>query len=59
LEGHLLDHPDVSDVCVVPIPDDFSGELPLAYIVIDAKAAKRIEADSQGKEKLKAVLMKV
>ena len=59
LEGHLLDHPDVSDVCVVPIPDDISGELPFAYLVIDAKAAKRIETDPQGKVKLKAALMKV
>jgi len=58
LEGHLLDHPDVSDVCVVPIPDDFSGELPFAYIVIDTKASQRIKADPQGNEKLKAALMK-
>jgi acyl-CoA synthetase (AMP-forming)/AMP-acid ligase II len=57
LEGHLLDHPDVSDVCVVPIPDEFSGELPLAYIVIHAKTTQRIEGDPQGKEKLKAALM--
>lgn len=59
LEGHLLDHPDVSDVCVVPIPDEFSGELPFAYIVIHAKTGKRIEGDPQGKERLKAALMKV
>lgn len=59
LEGHLLDHPDVSDVCVVPIHDDFSGERPLACVVINTEAAKRIEADSLGREKLKATLMKV
>lgn len=34
LEGHLLDHPDVADACVVGIPDDFSGEVPLAFVVL-------------------------
>ena len=28
LEGHLLGHPDVRDVCVIGIPHDFSGEVP-------------------------------
>ena len=26
LEGHLLEHPDVGDACVVGIPDEYSGE---------------------------------
>ncbi|KAF8167711.1 amp dependent CoA ligase [Crassisporium funariophilum] len=33
LEGHLLLHPDVADACVVGIPDEYSGEVPLAFIV--------------------------
>lgn len=36
LENFLLLHPAVADVCVVPIPDASSGELPLAYVVIAA-----------------------
>lgn len=59
LEGHLLDHPDVADVCVVSIPDDFSGEVPLAFVVAEANAAKRINANPQAEKKLKAALMKV
>jgi acyl-CoA synthetase (AMP-forming)/AMP-acid ligase II len=58
LEGHLLNHPDVADVCVVGIPDDFSGELPLAFVVAETNAAKRLAADPQGAEKLKSTLMK-
>ena len=59
LEGHLLNHPDVADVCVVGIPDDFSGEVPLAFVVAEVTAAKRIAADPQAAEKLKVTLMKV
>lgn len=29
----MLRHPSIADVCVVPIPDDSAGELPLAFIV--------------------------
>ena len=59
LEGHLLNHPDVVDVCVVGIPDDFSGEVPLAFIVVEAKAAKCIAKDPQAAKKLKVTLMQV
>jgi 4-coumarate--CoA ligase len=43
LEGSLLDHPDVSDVCVVGVPDEYSGEVPLAFVVLNANALKRLE----------------
>ena len=33
LEGHLLGHPFVTDVCVVGAPDEFSGEAPMAFVV--------------------------
>ncbi|KAK4061949.1 hypothetical protein Trihar35433_9549 [Trichoderma harzianum] len=33
VEALLLRHPCIADVCVVPIPDDSAGELPLAFIV--------------------------
>ncbi|KAJ7164651.1 phenylacetyl-CoA ligase [Mycena crocata] len=45
LEGTLLDHPDVSDTCVVGVPDDYSGEVPLAFIVLTVDAAGRVERD--------------
>ncbi|KIK51401.1 hypothetical protein GYMLUDRAFT_234109 [Collybiopsis luxurians FD-317 M1] len=33
LEGCILDHPWVADVGVVGIPDKYSGEVPLAFVV--------------------------
>ncbi|TPX33683.1 hypothetical protein SmJEL517_g03493 [Synchytrium microbalum] len=34
IESHLLAHPAIADCAVIPTPDDFSGELPLAFIVL-------------------------
>lgn len=34
LEDTLLGHPQVEDVAVLGIPDDYSGEVPKAYIVL-------------------------
>ena len=33
IEAVLLNHPDISEVCVVGYPDEQYGELPRAYIV--------------------------
>ncbi|KAF8817196.1 acetyl-CoA synthetase-like protein [Phlegmacium glaucopus] len=42
LEGCLLSHPDVADACVVGIADGYSGELPVAYVVLMPAAAQSI-----------------
>lgn len=34
LEACLLSHPDVVDAAVIPVPDDYSDELPKAYCVV-------------------------
>ncbi|KZP31139.1 phenylacetyl-CoA ligase [Athelia psychrophila] len=57
LEGLLLDHQDVADVCVVGIPDEFSGEVPMAYVVISPKTLERVGSDAQALTKLKTDLM--
>ncbi|KAG2153049.1 uncharacterized protein EDB93DRAFT_239065 [Suillus bovinus] len=58
LEGCLLDHPDVSDTCVVPIPDSYSGELPMAFVVLHPNAVKRIALDSAEVGRVKASITK-
>ena len=59
LEGHLFDHPDVADVCVVPIPDDYSGELPFAFVVLSPDAQARVKGDPREAKKVRESLMKV
>jgi len=58
LEGHLLQHPDVVDACVVSILDEYSGELPLAYVVVHEKALQRIGGDQAAALELKSILAK-
>lgn len=55
----MLDHPDVDDVCVVGIPDEFSGEVPLSFVVLKKHVEKRISEDAASREDLKRLLMKV
>ncbi|KAG1733051.1 uncharacterized protein EDB91DRAFT_653561 [Suillus paluster] len=58
LEGCILNHPDVTDTCVVGIPDDYSGELPLAFVVLRPQAAKRIGEDPSASDEIKASIIK-
>lgn len=59
LEGHLLLHEAVLDACVVGVPDEYSGEIPLAYVVLQPSALKKVKENSAEEKKLKDVLIKV
>lgn len=50
LEGCVLGHPDVEDTCVVGIPDEYSGELPVAFVVLRQEAGKRAQDSSAAHE---------
>ncbi|KAI0672315.1 acetyl-CoA synthetase-like protein [Trametes maxima] len=58
LEGLLLDHPDIADVCVVGAPDDYSGELPFAFIALKDDARARIAQDPQEEQRVREAIMK-
>ncbi|KIJ62740.1 hypothetical protein HYDPIDRAFT_30328 [Hydnomerulius pinastri MD-312] len=58
LEGHLLSLPEVSDVCVVPVPDDYSGEVPMAFVVLQQDVARRVANNPAEAEKVKASIIK-
>jgi len=53
LEGHILLLEEVSDACVVGIPDDYSGELPLAFIVPAPSVLKELNGDKAMVRQLK------
>ncbi|KAF7346112.1 hypothetical protein MSAN_01837900 [Mycena sanguinolenta] len=56
LEGLILNHPDVSDVCVLGIPDEYSGEVPRAYVVLTEAASGKAKLDP---EPIKASIAKL
>ncbi len=55
----MLNHPDVKDACVVGIPDEYSGEVPLAFVVPSHDAQARLERDPTEADKIKASIVKV
>ena len=54
-----MDHPDVADCCVVGVPDDYSGEVPLAFVSLSESALVRVKRDPSEGPKIKAALIKV
>jgi len=57
LEGHLVGHPAVADACVVSVLDEYSGEIPMAFIVPHADVVERIK-DAKEADKIRATLIK-
>jgi 4-coumarate--CoA ligase len=59
IEGHLLGHPDVVDVAAVGTPDEYAGEVPLAFVVLHEAARKKAGDSLEQAQALKAILIKV
>ncbi|KAI0752713.1 acetyl-CoA synthetase-like protein [Daedaleopsis nitida] len=58
LEGHLLDHPSVGDVCVVGAPDEYSGELPFAFVSLSQKVRALVAKDPHEGKRVREGIMK-
>lgn len=58
LEAHLLLHPSVSDVCVVGVSDEYSGELPLAFVVPTLEVLSHIKRGDTTENDVKQAIAK-
>ncbi|KAH7169889.1 hypothetical protein EDB81DRAFT_676226 [Dactylonectria macrodidyma] len=54
LEDLLLGHPKVCDAAIVGIPDDYSGEIPRAYIVLSPGVVRDGETENVIKDYVKS-----
>lgn len=59
LEGHLLDHHAIADAGVVGVPDEYSGEVPAAFVQLQPDVAQKMKKDPKAGEKLKKEIAKV
>ncbi|KAF9463529.1 amp dependent CoA ligase [Collybia nuda] len=57
LEDHLMAHPHVADACVIPVPDEHTGELPLAFVV-PSVAAKKLMKNGMSEDDVKTEIQK-
>jgi len=58
LEGHLIVHPHVQDAGVVGISDEYKGEVPLGFVVLEPSVAKRVQSSVSEAEKVRGELKK-
>ena len=58
LEGHLLGHPDVIDAGVIGIPDEFSGEIPLAFVVLRPELVTSVNENVEVADDLRESIFK-
>jgi len=58
LEGRLLEHPSVVDAAVVAVRDEYSGELPAAFIVLRPATALAVHRDPAFGDQLRSDIFK-
>ena len=54
----IRNHPDVDEVCVVGVPDIYSGEIPVALVVLGDEAKERTEKDDEELKKITFSILK-
>ena len=59
LEALIRNHPDVDEVCVLGVPDLYSGEVPVALVVLGDEAKERVEKDEKRAQEITVSILKV
>lgn len=59
LEGHLLGHSSILDAAVIGTPDEYSGELPLAFVVLRPEVSASIRHDPRRAAAVRASIFEV
>lgn len=59
LEARIFTNPDVVECSVIPVPHEFHGEVPKAYVVLREAALERIKHDPRESDNIKAALIQV
>ncbi|KAF9466147.1 phenylacetyl-CoA ligase [Collybia nuda] len=58
LEGHLLSHPKIADAAVIGIPDEYAGEVPLAFVVLHPETHDQVKNSDQAAADIRAHIFK-
>jgi len=59
LEVLIRNHPDVDEVCVLGVPDPYSGEVPVALVVLGDDAKERVERDNKEAQRISISILKL
>ncbi|KAF9074755.1 hypothetical protein BDP27DRAFT_1316790 [Rhodocollybia butyracea] len=51
-------HPSVADAAVIGTPDEYAGELPLAFVVLQPAASAVVERDQKYADELRSSIFK-
>jgi 4-coumarate--CoA ligase len=58
LEVLIRNHPDVDEVCVLGVPDPYSGEVPVALVVLGDEAKERLVKDDKEAQRISISILK-
>lgn len=59
LEDCLLSHSAIADACVVGIPDEYHGEIPLGYVALTPEARDTLNGNPTKVNQLTDSILKV
>ena len=54
----IRNHPDVDEVCVLGVPDAYSGEIPVGLVVLGDEAKARVVEDDKEEKRIMVSILK-